>query len=103
MAHSVLSVITQESHMPRQIDNAAAAHAGHVAEYSRRAAFHQPEKKVRSHQMAVGPTIGYPTAPHDSHRMGPAREDGLDNKNEGGHRFGPGKDGSDMSKLPCNM
>ena len=89
--------------MGRQISNAAAAHAEHQAEQQRRTAFHQPEKKVQHHQMAIGSTIGYPTAPHDGHRMGPTREDGLDNKNPGGHRFGPGKDGSDASKLPCNM
>jgi len=89
--------------MARQIDNATAAHAEHRAEYSRRAAFHQPMKQVRHDQMSVGPAVGYPTAPHDGHRFAPEREHGLDNKNDGGHRFGPGKDGSDMSKLPCNM
>jgi len=89
--------------MGRQINNATSAHAEHVAEYSRRAEFHQPFKTVQHHQDGVGPSIGYPTVPHDGHRMGPGREDGLDNKNNGGHRFGPGKDGGDASKLPCNM
>ncbi len=89
--------------MARQIDNAAAAHAEHQAEQQRRTAFHQPQKQLRPDQMSVGPSIGYPTAPHDGHRMGPEHEDGLDNKYLGGHRFGPGKDGSDARKLPCNM
>ncbi len=88
--------------MARQIQNATAAHAEHRAEYSRRNAFHQPFKQVQRHQDGVGPSVGYPTMPHDGHRFGPEREDGLDNKTDG-HRFGPGKDGSDMSKLPCNM
>jgi hypothetical protein len=71
--------------MARQIDNAMSAHAEHQAEYSRRAAFHQPRKQVQRDQHAAGGAIGYPTAPHDS------------------HRFGPGKDGGDGAKMPCDM
>jgi hypothetical protein len=88
--------------MARQIDNAMAAHAEHRAEYMRREAFHRPMKQVQRDQRGVGPSFDYPTAPHDLHRFGPGREDGLAHKIDG-HKFGPGMDGSDMSKLPCNM
>src|SRR5208337_2509347 len=91
--------------MGRQISNAAAAHAEHQAEQQRRTAFHQPEKKVQHHQMAIGSTIGYPTAPHDGTPWDLPAKTGPTTRTRAATASGPARTARTRASCPatCNQ